>query len=86
MEWGAVGIDEETGGTISGEEEGGGPKKVDGFTKLADRLVSVLCSGVSRRGIRGLVVERGGDGVRIVPVGGVTAPCGREGGIVADGW
>ena len=38
---GAVGIAEERGGIISGEEDGG-PKKVEGFTRLVVRLLVPL--------------------------------------------
>ncbi|KAK6926549.1 LOW QUALITY PROTEIN: hypothetical protein RJ641_008268 [Dillenia turbinata] len=55
---GAVGTVEETGGIINEDEEGG-PKNDDGFTRLLVRLLLPPGSEVSRRGARGVDVDRG---------------------------
>lgn len=72
---GAVGIDGEMGGIISGEEDerGGGPKNVEGFTRSVERLAALFGSELSRMDIKGVETDRL-DGVwAVVKVGRATA-------------
>lgn len=69
-------------------EDEGGPKKVDGFTRLVTRLL-LLDSCASSRGIKGVDVERGtevaiGIGAAIVAGTGLGEREGR--GIAVEDW
>lgn len=80
-------MDEETGGIIIAEEEGGGTKNEEGFTRLVIWLLLLLDSGVSRRGIKGVDDDKGGDGICNVGTVGEATLTGREGGgTVAGDW
>lgn len=80
-------MDEETGGIIIAEEEGGGTKN-EGFTRLVIWLLLLLDSGVSRRGIKGVGDAKGGDGICNVGTVGEATLAGWEGGgpTVAEDW
>jgi hypothetical protein len=81
-------MDEETGGIIIAEE-GGGTKNEEGFTRLVIWLVLLLLldSGVSRRGIKGVDDDKGGEGICNVGTVGEATLTGREGGgTVAEDW
>ena len=58
---GAVGMDEEIGGIIKADEEGGA-KKEEGFRRLATRLLLLIGSMVSWRGVGLDGAERESDG------------------------
>lgn len=82
---GAVGMAEERGGIISGEEDGG-PKN-EGLTRLVVRLLVLLGWEVSRRGIKEVDVDWGGEAsCKVGTVPGI-ALGGQEGrGGVAEDW
>lgn len=78
---------EETGGIIIAEEEGGGTKNEEGFTRLVIWLLLLLDSGVSRRGIKGVDDDKGGEGICNVGTVGEATLTGQEGGgTVAEDW
>jgi hypothetical protein len=74
-------MDVETGGILIAEEEGGGTKNEEGFTRLLIRLLLLLDSGVSRRGIKGVDDDKNGDGIcKVGTVGAATLTGRGEGG------
>lgn len=79
-----MGIDDETGGIILAEAEGGGTKNDEGFTRLAMRLL--LDSG-SSRGIKGTDADREGDGICKVGTTGEATVAELEGGCISvEDW
>lgn len=73
------------GGIISPEEEGGGLKNVEGFTRFVFRLL-LLSSGVSRRGIKGGGVDRGEGLCKVGTVGRVELIGRESGGTGEEDW
>lgn len=71
----AVGTDEEVGGIINADEEGGA--KNEGFTRLVTRLILLIGSGVSWRATVGDEAERVRDG---------TCGVGAEEGTAVGAW
>lgn len=76
----------ETGGIIRAEEEGGGTKKEEGFTRLVVRLLLPVDSVVSRSGIRGVDADKGRDGICRVGAVGEVPLAGCEGAGIATDW
>lgn len=74
------------GGIISPEEEGGGLKNVEGFTRFVFRLLLLLSSGVSRRGIKEGGVDRGEGLCKVGTVGRVELIGRESGGTGEEDW
>lgn len=80
-------MDEETGGINRAEDDGGGTKNKEGFTRLVVWLLVLLASGASRIGIKGVDADKEGDGICEVGTVGVGILAGWEGkGTRAEDW
>lgn len=58
-----MGVEDGTGGIINEDDEGGGVKKEEGFTRLVARLLLLLESGFSWTGKGGADEDDKGDGI-----------------------